>query len=57
MELIHKRLGLVALVALAGLFLAGGAKAIAADEKHIEFDMVRSATAVGAGCLPDAIAR
>src|SRR3989442_11467958 len=45
MELIHKRLGLVALVALAGLFLAGGAKAIAADEKHIEFDMVRSATA------------
>jgi hypothetical protein len=48
-------------VALAGLFSAGGAGSAAAgekrDEKRIEFDMVRSATALGAGCLPDATAR
>jgi hypothetical protein len=59
MELIHRltKLSLMGLVALAGLFLAGGAGTAAADEKRIEFDMVRSATALGAGCLPDAMAR
>ena len=48
---------LVGLVASSGLVLAGGARAIAADDKQIEFDMVRSAAAEGAGCLPDATAR
>jgi hypothetical protein len=59
MELIPRltRLGLMGLVALAGLFSVGGAGSAAADEKRIEFDMVRSATALGAGCLPDATAR
>ena len=50
-----KGLGLVGLVTLAGLFPAQ--RTVAADAKHIEFDMVRSATAVGAGGLPDAVAR
>jgi hypothetical protein len=65
MELIHtltsqsssKRLGLTALVALAGLFLAGGVGTVSADEKHIEFDMVRSAAATNGGCLADATTR
>ncbi len=56
MELIHRltKLSLMGLVALAGLFVAGGAGTAAAEEKRIEFDMVRSATALGAGCSPDA---
>lgn len=59
MELIHRltKLSLMGLVALAGLFFAAGAETAAADEKRIEFDMVRSATALGAGCLSDAMAR
>jgi hypothetical protein len=52
------RLGLMGLVALAGLFPAVGAGTAAADDdKRIEFDMVPSATAVGAGCLSNAMAR
>jgi hypothetical protein len=59
MELILRltRLSLVGLVALAGAFLAEAGTAAADDEKRIEFDMVRSATALNAGCLPDAMAR
>ena len=59
MELILRvtRLSLVGLVALAGVFLAEAGTAAADDEKRIEFDMVRSATALNAGCLPDAMAR
>jgi len=52
------RLGLMGLVALAGLFSAVGAgTAVADDDKRIEFDMVPSATAVSAGCLSGAAAR
>jgi hypothetical protein len=60
MKLVHRTTGLsfVGLAALAGLFLAGGAGPAAADDdKRIEFDMVRSTTALNAGCLPDAMAR
>jgi len=59
MKMTHRltRLGLVGLVALAGVFLAEAGTAAADDEKRIEFDMVRSATALNAGCLPDAMAR
>jgi hypothetical protein len=60
MQLIYRmtKLSLVGVAALTGLFLAGGAGTAAADDdKRIEFDMVRSATALGAGCLPDAMAR
>ena len=52
-----KRLGVVGLVALAGLFPAGSAGTVAAEEKHIEFDMVRSAAAINGNCLHDATAR
>jgi hypothetical protein len=60
MELIYRltRFSLVGFAAVAGLFLAGGAGTAAADDdKRIEFDMVRSTTALNAGCLPDAVAR
>ena len=59
MELILRltRLSLVGLVALAGVCLAEAGTVAADDEKRIEFDMVRSATALNAGCLPDAMAR
>ncbi len=59
MELTHRltKLSLVGLVALAGVFLAETGTAAADDQKRIEFDMVRSATALNAGCLPDAMAR
>jgi hypothetical protein len=59
MELTHRltKLSLVGLVALAGVFLVEAGTAAADDEKRIEFDMVRSATALNAGCLPDAMAR
>ena len=51
-------LGMAALVVLAELFLGGAGTALAGDkEKHIEFDMIRSTTALNAGCLPDAVAR
>src|SRR5262245_53923032 len=44
MESYVRKLGVVGLVALAGLFNAGGAGA-GRDEKHIEFEMVPSAAA------------
>jgi hypothetical protein len=50
------RWGVVGFLTLAGLCIAGGT-AIAAREKGIEFEMMRSAAAEGAGCLADAKAR
>ena len=50
-----RRWGIVGLLTLAGLCIAGG-PAIAASEKGIEFHMMRSAAAAGAGCLADATA-
>src|SRR5262245_66193188 len=61
MESYVRRLGVVGLIALAalltGLFPAGSAGTVAADEKHIEFDMVRSAAATNGNCLHDVAAR
>ena len=57
MESYVKTLAVVAFVALAGLFQAGGAGTVAADEKHIEFEMVPSAAATNGHCLQDASAR
>jgi len=57
MKLVYRTTKL-SLAMLAGLFLAGGAGTAAADDdKRIEFDMVRSTTALNAGCLADAMAR
>src|SRR5262245_31412129 len=56
MALRRKTWGVVGLLTLAGLFVTG-AGTLAASQKHIEFDMVRSAAAEGAGCLPDVTAR
>jgi len=52
-----RRLGVVGLVALTGLFPAGSAGTVAAGEKHIAFDMVPSAAATNGNCLQDATAR
>jgi len=52
MKLVYRttKVSLVALAMLAGLFLAGGAGPAAADDdKRIEFDMIRSTTALNAG--------
>jgi len=57
MESYVSRLGVVGLVALTALFPAGSAGTVAADEKHIEFDMVRSAAATNGNCLHDVSAR
>ena len=57
MESYVKTLAVVGFVALAGLFQAGGAGTVAADEKHIEFEMVPSAAATNGNCLQDASAR
>ena len=57
MESCLRRLGLVGLMALAALFPVAGAGTVTAGEKHIEFDMVRSAAATNGNCLHDATAR
>jgi hypothetical protein len=47
--------GLAALLTCGGLFLGGGSRPLAADEKEkFSFDMERSAAAEAAGCLADA---
>ena len=56
MESYVKKLAVMGLVALAALFQAAGAGTVTADEKHIEFDMVRSAAAINGNCLQDATA-
>src|SRR5215470_10607297 len=51
------RLGVVGLVALMALLPVGTTGTVAAEEKHIEFDMVRSSAATNGNCLHDVSAR
>ena len=57
MERYVKTFGVVGLAAMVGLFPAGRVGTVAADEKRIEFDMVRSAAATNGNCLHDVTAR
>ena len=56
MERYVRRLGLLGLAVVA-LFVPGVVGTVSADEKRIEFDMVRSAAATNGNCLQDVTAR
>ena len=56
MERYVRRLGLVGLAVVA-LFAPRAVGTVSADEKRIEFDMVRSAAATNGNCLQDVTAR
>jgi hypothetical protein len=49
--------GLIGLAAVVALLPAGRVGMAAAEEKHVEFDMVRSTAATNGNCLHDATAR
>jgi hypothetical protein len=49
--------GLIGLAAVVALLPAGRVGMAAAEEKYVEFDMVRSTAATNGNCLHDATAR
>ena len=57
MERYVRKFGLVVLMAVVAMFSGAGVGTVAAGDKRIEFDMVRSAAATNGNCLHDATAR